>query len=109
FHFYPRPLETVPTFAASHAFVGEFGGKAAKSLALGVFGTRDADENPWPELDGKDVGDAEAATFHRLKLLHKKGYPLALIWPSDAEATGPNKFSAAVKAGIKKFNQWTPP
>jgi hypothetical protein len=60
-------------------------------------------------LGGADCIDNETATFERLRLLHKLGYPQAFIWPDQDKAVGVSKCSSGVHAGLKKFTAWSPP
>jgi hypothetical protein len=127
FHFYPN-VELLPTCASltgassEGPFVGEFSGETAslKSFIEKSFETPPWEtppplvqlphERPWLELKGKDADDAQTATFERLKVLHTKGYKLALLYPSNSGAvTGASKFSAAVALGLRAYNKWTPP
>jgi len=96
----PGDPDTIPEFAdlagdprTKGAFIGEF----------------HSDPNAlWPELGGKD-STLRTASFERLKLLARKGYPLVFIWPDGgppgADATDALKLEADTILSIKDFTR----
>jgi hypothetical protein len=101
----PIPLFTEPS--SSQAFIGEIG--TAPGGERNQFG----DEEPgssWPECKGADTTRRSAA-FERLKVLARKGYKLAFVWPdrSDKEPGVVNddelKLSSDVSESIKQFTR----
>ncbi|HEX7815910.1 hypothetical protein [Dyella sp.] len=80
----------IPEFdPAKPRFIGE--------IAAGV-------DRSWPECNGADSSVADAA-FERLKVLAKKNYKLAFLWPDmhDSASNDDLKFSRGAQESIKRF------
>jgi hypothetical protein len=96
--------DPIPVFSQTpNAFVGEF--SADKS------GTNILDSGPgrpWPECNGRDVTVLDAS-FERLKVLARKGYKLAFVWPNRSdnspETTNNDeiKLTDEARSSIKRF------
>jgi hypothetical protein len=90
----PNPL---PDYATSKAFLGEFGCMLPGKGHGGA----------WPELNGADTKNVETAVHERLRLLNRKGYGLALVWPDEPPKRFPGpdpiKLSIPAQEGIKRF------
>lgn len=98
FHYYAKSFlwladpRKIPEHAETGgAFIGEIdsGGRFGK---------------PWPELRGLDLDPARRA-YERLRLVERKGYPLALLWP-ECEWCGPDtsggaEFNAKLSDGLR--------
>jgi hypothetical protein len=101
----PIPLFTDPS--SKQSFIGEIG------TAPGGQKDQMGDEepgSPWPECNGADASRRSAA-FERLKVLARKGYKLAFVWPdrNDKEPGIVNddelKLSNDAKESIKQFTR----
>jgi hypothetical protein len=93
---YADPL-TIPDYATSQAFIGAFGCRLPGQKQGGA----------WPELGGADTIDVSTTVYERLRLLNRKGYGFALVWPdlNGAACCGPDplQLSADAMDGIKRF------
>lgn len=102
---------TIPTFAelgknprTANAFVGEI--SATKE------GTKFFDKGQgrrWPECNDRDTNVADAA-FERLKVLARKGYKLAFVWPDRDDGTKENdrddlKLTPTAVASVQRFTR----
>lgn len=104
FHYYPFKSEPLPSYSPGKAaLVGEISCRAATLPATDWSSPGEADLRAWPELAGKDKASAKAATFERLKLLNKRGYVFAILWPDVKDQPALAKFSADAKAGILEY------
>lgn len=103
----PDPIPVFGDATVGQAFVGEFG--TAPGGQKNQFGDEEPGA-PWPECGGADT-TRRAATFERLKVLARKGYRLAFVWPDrgDKEPGIANddelKLSADVRESIKQFTR----
>jgi hypothetical protein len=101
--------DPIPTFAelakdprTANAFVGEF---SADQEGAGFFDKGQG--RRWPECQGRDNTVKDAA-FERLKILARKGYRLAFVWPNRPDGTRENdrddlKLTPDAIDSVKKF------
>jgi len=54
-------------------------------------------------LLGTDLGDDGTAVLERLRLLHRQGYSLALLWPEGNQGPGWTKYSPAALDAVGRF------
>ena len=106
-------LDPLPPHSDTKAFIGEASSHEAVANTSWYGKIQpEGDQRGWPELAGKDLGNATNAVFERLKRGHQQGYPLMILWPWEPggckNPDGANKFSQAAKDGIAKYNAWTP-
>ena len=107
----PREIPTLASLANNEktkdAFVGEF------STEPGGDRDRFDDEDPgepWLECGGKDRERANSP-FERLKVLARKGYKLAFLWPDRNDKEGgiglqdELKLSAVAQTSVKRFTK----
>ena len=97
----PGDPDKIPDFAdldrdarTKGAFVGEF---------------HTAVNRPWPECGGTD-NSLRTVAFERLKVLARKGYPLAFVWPDggvekEVDAQDALKLMPDTIASIKQFTR----
>jgi len=102
----PDPIPGFGNAKVKGAFIGEFGA-APGGGSVDVMGFKEPGD-PWPECDGAD-NDRKLTCFARLKVLARKGYQFAFVWP-DRNAGEPGvvaedelKLTADAQASIKKF------
>lgn len=104
----PNPLPTFAELASNprtaNAFIGEI---SADKEGRGFFDKGAG--RPWPELDGRDRVLKDAA-FERLKLVARKGYRLAFLWPDRLETSSETgrdelKLTADAVASVRRFTR----
>lgn len=102
----PDPLPSFDDLAkdqrTANAFIGEF---SADKEGSGFFDKGQG--RAWPECQGRDQTVADAA-FERLKIIARKGYKLAFVWPDRPDGTRENdrddlKLTAGAVASVAKF------
>ena len=101
----------MPTFAdlskdqrTANAFIGEF---SADKEGSGFFDKGQG--RAWPECQGRD-GTVKDAAFERLKIMARKGYKLAFVWPDGPDGTRENdrddlKRTTDAIASVAKFTR----
>jgi hypothetical protein len=113
FHWYGPPQLRLPTQAATNAFVGEISSAAANWIGRPPRSGRrrvrrwfqEATTMPWPELFGADLCGDRAAVAARLSALERKGYGLALLWPSLSTGPGWAKYSPGAREALRQFQR----
>jgi len=117
----PDPIPKRDALKASLASKLDSKGKPVQNVICGEFSTRGNGDLisrhnpleqglPWPELDGRDTQDDDAA-FERLCALARKGYDLAFVWPDLADNVSPIKdqdalkLSSTARDSIKRFTR----
>jgi hypothetical protein len=88
----PNPIPAAASLTAD-TFVGELG--TAPGGDKNQFGDVEPGE-PWPECNGADKTRRKAA-FERLKLLARKGYKIAFVWPDRSDKEPPVANDDALK------------
>jgi hypothetical protein len=100
FHYYAHwIMSSDPKHLPDHpeAFLGEFGSEHPNQHSGSI-----ADE-PWADCNGADK-DSNKIVFERLKVLARKGYKLALVWPDQKDdGTDSLKLSPNKRANLKQF------
>ncbi|MFT3768261.1 MAG: hypothetical protein QM820_22655 [Minicystis sp.] len=112
FHFYAWPVMDAPglDYTAKIPRYELAGGlDAPENVFVGEVGSGDHGL-AWPELGGVDANDVRNRVFERLKLVARKGYPLALLWgnsawsgPANADAVDVWEFTDDAILGLTDF------
>lgn len=105
----PDPIPTFSQLAQSprtvNAFVGEFSADKSGTDLLS-----NGPGRPWPECNQRDLTVLDAS-FERLKVLARKGYKLAFVWPDRSDNTPETKDNDEIKltddarSSIKRFTR----
>jgi hypothetical protein len=92
FHFYAWPFmdaQGASVTARVPRYTMPGGLDDAENMFVGEIGSG-SHGNAWPELNGADVNDTRDRVFERLKLVARRGYPLALVWGNEGWSWPPN-------------------
>lgn len=111
FHYYPKfnrflpnlgPLRSDPVTLPDKDELAK--STRTKGAFIGEFATDFVHDAPWDECNGADATPA-GRTFERLKVIAKKGYKLAFLWPDlpDQPKDDALRLSAETKASLKRF------
>ena len=112
FHYYALTVPTIAklTVPGDPPTIPSFADLSSDARTKGAFvgEIHSATNRPWPNCDGHD-NTLRTAAFERLKVLARKGYELALLWPDGGPDGGDDrdalKLSPDTIASIKQFTR----